>query len=90
MSQQMAILMGCMLQLWYMLASFMTWFLIDRVGRRPLFISMALFMCGVLVAEAVSVNIQAANPSNLGSAISAVFWIFMFEVGVSSSLAPSR
>ena len=32
-SAQMALLMGCFLQVWYILASFVTWYTIDRVGR---------------------------------------------------------
>jgi hypothetical protein len=64
----------CLLQLWYILASFVTWYPIDRVGRRFLPISMAIGMCVVLVAEAVCVAI-----SNAGTAIGAVFFVFAFE-----------
>ena len=80
MSEQMSILMGCLLQLWYILASFLTWYTIDRVGRRLLFISMAFGMCLVLVAEAIAVNrIEAANYSNTSAAVAAVFFVFAFE-----------
>ena len=74
MSERMALLMGLYLQVWYFLASFVTWFTIDRVGRRFLFISMALGMCLVLVAEAICVAID--NPA---SSIGAVFFVFAFE-----------
>jgi MFS family permease len=74
MSEQMALLMGCLLQLWYILASFVTWYTIDRVGRRLLLISMAIGMCVVLVAEAICVAIN-----NAGAAIGAVFFVFAFE-----------
>jgi len=80
MSQEMSILMGCFLQLWYIIASFLTWYTIDRVGRRLLFISMALGMCVVLVAEAIAVNrIEAANYHNSSAGVAAVFFVFLFE-----------
>lgn len=74
MSEEMALFLGCFTQLWYVLASFLTWYMIDRVGRRKLFISMALGMCGVLVAEAICV---ASNTT--GGAIAAVVFVFLFE-----------
>ncbi|EMC94049.1 hypothetical protein BAUCODRAFT_141441 [Baudoinia panamericana UAMH 10762] len=73
-STQMAILMGCFLQAWYILASFVTWFTIDRVGRRPLFFSCALGMSAVLIAEAICVAIGGTAAS-----IAAVVFIFLFE-----------
>ncbi|OAG42299.1 hypothetical protein AYO21_03467 [Fonsecaea monophora] len=80
MTQEMSILMGCFLQLWYIIASFLTWYTIDRVGRRLLFISMALGMCLVLVAEAIAVNrIEAANYHNTSAGVAAVFFVFAFE-----------
>jgi Sugar (and other) transporter len=48
--------------------------MIDVVGRRRLFITMALGMCVVLVAEAVCVAID-----NQSSSIAAVFFVFAFE-----------
>ena len=74
MSQQMALLLGCCLQVWYILASFVTWFTIDRVGRRLLLISMAFGMCIVLVCEAICVGIGGTSAS-----IAAVFFVFAFE-----------
>ena len=80
MSQELSILMGCFLQLWYITASFLTWYTIDRVGRRLLFISCALGMCVVLVAEAICVNrIEADNYNNSSAGIAAVFFVFLFE-----------
>lgn len=66
--------MGCLLQLWYIVASFVTWYTIDRVGRRFLLISMAIGMCAVLAAEAICVAINSA-----GAAIGAVFFVSAFE-----------
>ena len=74
MSQEMALLMGCFLQLWYILASFITWFTIDRLGRRLLFISMALGMAAVLCGEAICVAIGGNK-----AAIAAVVFVFAFE-----------
>ncbi|OQV08115.1 hypothetical protein CLAIMM_12435 [Cladophialophora immunda] len=80
MTQEMSILMGCFLQLWYIIASFLTWYTIDRVGRRLLFISMAFGMCLVLVAEAIAVNrIEAAHYHNTSAGVAAVFFVFAFE-----------
>lgn len=73
-SASMALLMGCFLQLWYIFASFVTWYTIDRVGRRPLLISMAIGMCIVLVLEAIMVAIGGSGP-----AVAAVVFVFLFE-----------
>ena len=73
-SQHESLLLGALLQVWYIAASFVTWFTIDRVGRRKLFISQALGMCLVLVAEAICVAIN-----NTPAAIAAVVFVFAFE-----------
>jgi len=74
MSQEDALLLGCFTQLWYVLASFVTWYTIDRIGRRKLFISMALGMGLVLVGEALA----TASGTRRG-AIAAVVFLFLFE-----------
>ena len=74
MSQHLALLLGALLQVWYLGASFVTWYTIDRVGRRKLLITNALGMCIVLVAEAICVSIN-----NTSSAIAAVVFVFAFE-----------
>ncbi|KAK3315669.1 general substrate transporter [Apodospora peruviana] len=74
MSPQKALLLGCFTQLWYVLASFVTWYTIDRVGRRKLFISMALGMCVVLVGEAIAIASGTAK-----GAVAAVVCLFLFE-----------
>lgn len=48
--------------------------MIDVIGRRRLFISMALGMCVVLVCEAICVAI-----GNRSSSVAAVFFVFAFE-----------
>ncbi|OCH85490.1 general substrate transporter [Obba rivulosa] len=74
MSEQMSLFLGCWLQVWYIIASFLTWFMIDRVGRRKLWISMALGQCLVLVLEGICVKLN--TPS---AGVGAVFLIFAFE-----------
>ncbi|KAN0099200.1 Sugar transporter domain containing protein [Hyaloscypha variabilis] len=74
MSQERSLLLGCFLQLFYIIASFVTWWTIDRVGRRKLFISNALGMCLVLVLEAICVAINTP-----ASSIAAVVFVFLFE-----------
>lgn len=65
---------GCWLQVWYILASFIPWYTIDKFGRRWSFISMALGMCLVLVLEAIFVAIGGTGPG-----VAAVVMVFLFE-----------
>ncbi|KAK4185116.1 general substrate transporter [Podospora australis] len=74
MSEEKALLLGGYTQLWYILASLVTWYTIDRVGRRKLFISMALGMAVVLVGEGLATKAD----SHMG-AIIAVVCLFLFE-----------
>ncbi|KAH8705802.1 general substrate transporter [Talaromyces proteolyticus] len=74
MTQERALLVGSFLQVWYIFASFLTWFMIDVVGRRRLLISMALGMCAIMIFEAVCVAID-----NRSSNIAAVALVFLFE-----------
>lgn len=50
------------------------WYMIDAVGRRRLFISMAIGMGVVLICEAITVAIGTQQ-----SGIAAVFFVFAFE-----------
>ncbi|MCJ1243679.1 hypothetical protein MMC30_000876 [Trapelia coarctata] len=54
--------------------NFPQWWMIDRVGRRKLFLSMAIGMSLVLIGEAVCVALGGYSAS-----IAAVFFVFMFE-----------
>jgi sugar porter (SP) family MFS transporter len=74
MTQEQAMLLGCYTQMWYILASLVTWYTIDRVGRRKLLISMALGMSLVLVGEAASIGAGTS-----ASAVVAVACVFLFE-----------
>jgi hypothetical protein len=74
MDDRMALFMGSFTQLWYILASLVTWYTIDKVGRRKSFISMAIGMCIVLICEAICVRIGGS-----AAAIAAVVFVFLFE-----------
>ena len=74
MSQQMSLFLGGFTQVWYILASFVTWYTIDRVGRRKLFIINALGMTVVLICEAICVGIGGSS-----AAVAAVVFVFLFE-----------
>ncbi|KAG8214247.1 putative sugar transporter STL1 [Butyriboletus roseoflavus] len=74
MSQERSLFLGCFLQVWYIIASFVTWYTIDRVGRRKLWISMAYGQCLVLVLEAICVKLNTSRAS-----IGAVFLVFAYE-----------
>ncbi|KAK4171757.1 general substrate transporter [Triangularia setosa] len=74
MSEEKALLLGGFTQMWYVLASFVTWYTIDRVGRRKLLVSMAFGMGAVLIGE----GLATAADSHLG-AIMAVVCLFLLE-----------
>ncbi|EED77707.1 predicted protein [Postia placenta Mad-698-R] len=74
MSQQMSLFLGCWVQTWYFIASLVTWYTIDRVGRRKLWITMAIGQMILLVLEAACVAID--NPA---SGAAAVCFIFLYE-----------
>ncbi|KAB5528060.1 hypothetical protein GE09DRAFT_1228956 [Coniochaeta sp. 2T2.1] len=60
--------------MWYIAASFVTWYTIDRVGRRRLLIGMAVRMSLVLVREAVAIGVGRDK-----CAMAAVVCVFLFE-----------
>ncbi|KZT58071.1 general substrate transporter [Calocera cornea HHB12733] len=74
MGHSLALLLGCILQVWYVSASFLTWYTIDRVGRRPLLIINAIGMCLILVGEAICVAVGGT-----AAGVAAVVLIFLFE-----------
>ncbi|EPS94654.1 hypothetical protein FOMPIDRAFT_1133925 [Fomitopsis schrenkii] len=74
MSQEMALFLGCWLQVWYIVASFVTWYTIDRVGRRNLWLTFAIGQMIVLVLEAICVAVD-----NSRAGIAAVFFVFLYE-----------
>lgn len=74
MTQEWSLRMGGLLQVWYFIASFGTWFVIDRLGRRFLFITMAIGQGICLILEAATV----ADGTKPG-AIAAIFFIFAYQ-----------
>lgn len=43
--------MSGFLNTWFFIASFIPWALIDRIGRRPLLLSMVSLMAGVMIVQ---------------------------------------
>ncbi|KAJ5261395.1 hypothetical protein N7478_011990 [Penicillium angulare] len=74
MSEERALFVGYFLQVWYVFASFLTWYIIDRVGCRRLFILMAIAMRIIMACEAACVALGGVSAS-----IAAIFFVFLFE-----------
>ncbi|PNS15303.1 High-affinity glucose transporter [Sphaceloma murrayae] len=84
-------LMAGALQTWFFLASFIPWFLIDRIGRRPLFLSMISLMAAVMVVQTgliyqVQYETSIAKTAGIGAA--AMLFIFQgaFTVGFQATV----
>jgi len=76
MAEKDALLLGLFTQIWYVLASLVTWYTIDRIGRRKLFISMAVGMSVVLAGLSSSVRAGSTQPM---AGVAAVVCVFLFE-----------
>jgi MFS family permease len=73
-------LMSGFLQTWFFVASFIPWFLIDRVGRRPLLLSMISVMAAVMVVQTGLIyNVQYETSIAKGCGIGAAAMLFVFE-----------
>jgi sugar porter (SP) family MFS transporter len=86
-----ASLMSGYLQTWFFGASFIPWFLIDRIGRRPLFISMISVMAAVMAVQTGLIyQVQFDTPSAkaCGTAAAAMLFIFQgaFTVGFQATV----
>ena len=84
-------LMAGFLQTWFFVASFIPWLLIDRVGRRPLLLSMISLMACVLATQAALIyqvqnNTSSAHKS--GEAAAAMLFIFegAFTIGFQATV----
>ena len=80
--QHLSALMSGFLQTWFFLASFIPWFLIDRIGRRPLLLSMISLMSAVMVVQTGLIyNVQHKPGTSLArsSAAGAAAMLFIFE-----------
>jgi len=79
-SDHLSALMSGFLQTWFFVASFIPWLLIDRVGRRPLLLSMISLMSAIMVVQTGLIyNVQnetsIANACGIGAAV----MLFLFE-----------
>lgn len=79
------------LQTWFFLASFIPWVLIDRIGRRPLLLSMISVMAAVMAVQAAliyQVQYKTAVAASAGAAGAAMLFIFQgaFTVGFQATV----
>jgi hypothetical protein len=89
--QHMSALMSGFLQTWFFVASFIPWFLIDRVGRKPLLLSMIFVMASVLATQAgliYQVQNNTAIAKSAGIAAAAMLFIFegAFTIGFQATV----
>ncbi|KDN60521.1 hypothetical protein CSUB01_10537 [Colletotrichum sublineola] len=76
----MSSLMSGFLQTWFFVASFIPWFLIDRVGRRPLLLSMISLMAAVMAVQAGLIyQVQNATAIAKAAGIGAAAMLFVFQ-----------
>ncbi|RMZ81193.1 hypothetical protein DV737_g2702, partial [Chaetothyriales sp. CBS 132003] len=94
-STHMASLMSGFLQTWFFVASFIPWVLIDRVGRRPLLLSMISLMAAVMAVQAGLIY-QVQNETSIAhtAGIAACAMLFIFEgaftIGFQATVYPSE
>jgi sugar porter (SP) family MFS transporter len=76
----MSALMSGFLQTWFFVASFIPWLLIDRIGRRPLLMTMISLMAIVMAIQAALIyQVQFNTPSATGAGIAAAAMLFVFQ-----------
>lgn len=90
-SAHMSSLMSGFLQTWFFVASFIPWLLIDRVGRRPLLLSMISLMAAVMAVQAAMIYQVQYNTSiahSCGIAAAAMLFIFQgaFTIGFQATV----
>lgn len=90
-SSELSALMSGILNTWFFLASFIPWFLIDRVGRRPLFLSMISLMAAVMVVQTGliwNVEKQTAIATACGAGAAAMLFVFQgaFTIGFQATV----
>ncbi|GAB7354578.1 hypothetical protein MBLNU459_g5026t1 [Dothideomycetes sp. NU459] len=73
-------LMSGFLNTWFFIASFIPWALIDRVGRRPLLLSMVSLMAGVMIVQtALIYQVQHETSIAHTAGIGAAAMLFIFQ-----------
>ncbi|KAK8159121.1 sugar transporter STL1 [Phyllosticta citrichinensis] len=76
----MAALMSGFLQTWFFLASFIPWFLIDRIGRRPLLLSMIFLMATVMAIQCGLIyQVQHKTSIEHAAGIAAATMLFIYQ-----------
>jgi MFS family permease len=79
-SNHLSALMSGFLQTWFFVASFIPWILIDRIGRRPLLLSMISLMSAIMVVQTGLIyNVQHNTSIAKGCGIGAAVMLFLFE-----------
>ncbi|KAI8677605.1 hypothetical protein NCS56_00650800 [Fusarium sp. Ph1] len=79
-STRMSALMSGFLQTWFFVASFIPWFLIDRVGRRPLLLSMISLMAAAMAVQAALIyQVENDGATAQGAGIGAAAMLFVFQ-----------
>ncbi|KAF4554491.1 Sugar (and other) transporter-like protein 70 [Elsinoe fawcettii] len=84
-------LMAGALNTWFFAASFIPWFLIDRIGRRPLFLSMISLMAAVMAIQAAliyQVQYETSIAKTAGIGAAAMLFIFQgaFTIGFQATV----
>ncbi|OAA56243.1 sugar transporter STL1 [Niveomyces insectorum RCEF 264] len=87
----MSALMSGFLQTWFFVASFIPWFLIDRIGRRPLLLSMISLMAAVMVVQAaliyqVQFETAISHAAGIGAAVMLFLFLGAFTVGFQATV----
>ncbi|KAF4943930.1 hypothetical protein FGADI_13011 [Fusarium gaditjirri] len=90
-STHMSALMSGFLQTWFFVASFIPWVLIDRIGRRPLLLSMISVMAATMAVQAgliYQVENNTATAHAAGIAAAAMLFVFQgaFTVGFQATV----
>jgi sugar porter (SP) family MFS transporter len=85
-----SLMAGC-LNTWFFVGSFIPWFLIDRIGRRPLLLSMISLMALVMAVQAsliYQVEHATAVAHTAGIAAAAMLFVFMgaFTIGFQATV----
>ena len=79
-SNRLSALMAGFLQLWFFIASFIPWLLIDRIGRRPLLLSGITVMASVMAVQAALIyQVQYKNAIAYSAGIGGAVMLFVFE-----------